>query len=169
MQLNPDGYDYPNSAYQQACDTIKALREELARWAWKDISSAPRDGTWVLLWAPHWPAPHTGWTFGTDPWQDCPKDSYAKPPSHWQPLPSPPLIVEGDGASCTDIAMRGTKASHSEMQRKPEAGRGRGVSAAVLAEIAQRYRWRRLNISFSGGRTSAYMTRLLLDTLGRGR
>lgn len=40
---------------------------------------------------------------------------------------------------------------------------------AVLDEIARRYRWRRLNISFSGGRTSAHMTKLLLDTLGRGR
>lgn len=41
--------------------------------------------------------------------------------------------------------------------------------AATLAEIEKRYRWRRLNISFSGGRTSAHMTRTILDALGRGR
>lgn len=40
---------------------------------------------------------------------------------------------------------------------------------AIRAEIAQRYRWRRLNISFSGGRTSAYMTKRLLEILGGPR
>lgn len=43
------------------------------------------------------------------------------------------------------------------------------MSEVLLAEIAQRYRWRRLNISFSGGRTSAYMTKRLLEILGGPR
>lgn len=38
-----------------------------------------------------------------------------------------------------------------------------------LDMLAKRYRWRRLFISFSGGETSAKMTKTLLDTIGRGR
>lgn len=57
---------------------------------WRPIESAPKDGTTVLLWAPHWSAAQTGWTFGADAWQDCPKDSHLRPPTHWMPLPEPP-------------------------------------------------------------------------------
>lgn len=57
---------------------------------WRPIESAPRDGTVVLLWAQHWRAASTGWTFGEDAWQDCPKDAYVRPPTLWQPLPEPP-------------------------------------------------------------------------------
>lgn len=62
---------------------------------WRPIETAPKDGTDVLLWAPHWKAAATGWTFGGDPWQGCRKDTVTKPPTHWQPLPSPPL-AEGE-------------------------------------------------------------------------
>lgn len=59
---------------------------------WQPIESAPRDGTTVLLFAPGWDAPKTGWTYGKDEWQDCPysvaRADYA--PTHWQPLPPPP-------------------------------------------------------------------------------
>lgn len=57
---------------------------------WLPIESAPRDGTTVLLWAPHWKTPETGWTYGRDDWQDCRKDTPTRPPTHWQPLPPPP-------------------------------------------------------------------------------
>lgn len=72
---------------------------------WVGIGSAPRDGTRVLLWAPHWNAPQTGWTFGTDAWQDARKDTHVTPPTHWMPLPTPPGEdgrEGGSGSSCTN-------------------------------------------------------------------
>lgn len=41
--------------------------------------------------------------------------------------------------------------------------------AAILSEIEHRYRWRRLNISFSGGRSSLVMTRTIFKALGGQR
>jgi hypothetical protein len=61
--------------------------------AWQPISSAPRDGTTVLLFAPGWDSSKTGWTFGKANWQDCPFHHGGDPkyePTHWMPLPSPP-------------------------------------------------------------------------------
>jgi len=60
---------------------------------WQDIATAPRDGTVVLLAAPGWDSPRTGWTFGRDDWQDCPyhhKGDQSYIPTHWMPLPSLP-------------------------------------------------------------------------------
>ena len=60
---------------------------------WQDISTAPRDGTTVLLYAQGWDSPKTGWTYGKDDWQDCPysrsgDESYL--PAYWMPLPTVP-------------------------------------------------------------------------------
>jgi hypothetical protein len=57
-----------------------------------DMENAPRDGTRVLLWAPGWKEPATGWNYSKrDPWQDCPysatRDDYA--PTHWKPATPP--------------------------------------------------------------------------------
>lgn len=41
--------------------------------------------------------------------------------------------------------------------------------ADILAEVERRYRWRRLNISFSGGQTSADMTKRLVRAFGGRR
>lgn len=60
---------------------------------WKPIESAPKDGTQILLYAPAWRAPNTGWTFGSDDWQACPYHHAGDPrwkPTHWMPLPDPP-------------------------------------------------------------------------------
>ncbi|WP_427916320.1 DUF551 domain-containing protein [Stenotrophomonas maltophilia] len=59
---------------------------------WKPISSAPRDGTEVLLWdgsgqavchwdGKHWALIYTGWHA---------VDSQFDDPTHWMPLPEPP-------------------------------------------------------------------------------
>lgn len=59
---------------------------------WHPIETAPRDGTHILLWAPAWDAPSTGWTYANDLWQDCPKGHHlpGRTPTHWMPLPFPP-------------------------------------------------------------------------------
>jgi hypothetical protein len=66
---------------------------------WRDISTAPKDGSRVLLWADKWTGPAAGiwansWTVG----YDLPPFLYE--PSHWQPLPPPPkaeVIYEPEG------------------------------------------------------------------------
>lgn len=63
---------------------------------WQPIETAPKDGTWVLGWAP-------GWTVVTMAWCDIPlypvsdKPYWAQggaqravPATHWMPLPEPP-------------------------------------------------------------------------------
>jgi hypothetical protein len=83
---------------------IAASPSPVSGGGWRTMESAPRDGTVVLLWAAHWRSPETGWTFGDDSWQDCPKDSYVRPPTHWMPLPALPLSggEGGTSSSCTN-------------------------------------------------------------------
>jgi hypothetical protein len=64
---------------------------------WRDIATAPKDGTLVLLWCDAWPFPRTGWTFNNDPWQDC--DAGRGPPTHWMPLPQPPALAIETGTA----------------------------------------------------------------------
>jgi len=76
---------------------------------WLDISTAPKDGTYVLLAVPHY---ESGWNIGEayfdqqsrdggdwwwagtsdgDYWSSPLSESNHHPPSHWQPLPLPPV------------------------------------------------------------------------------
>lgn len=80
---------------REAASPAEASSGVEERGGWRPIESAPRDGTTVLLWAPHWNRPLTGWTFGEDAWQDCRKDAHATPPTHFMPLPSPPTAHAG--------------------------------------------------------------------------
>lgn len=85
--------DDAQAALQAAEGEVVRLREERA---WRPIETAPKDGTRVLLWAPHWATALTGWTYGQDAWQDARHDAHVKPPSHWMPLPSPLREKQGD-------------------------------------------------------------------------
>ncbi|HEX8555246.1 MAG TPA: hypothetical protein VF695_11110 [Sphingomonas sp.] len=66
---------------------------------WRDIASAPKDGTAILLWLPtpwtqvslaHWSTVWHGW-IEDDGEEDC---IGALVPTHWRHLPPPPLIKE---------------------------------------------------------------------------
>ncbi len=60
---------------------------------WLPIETAPRDGTFVLLWGPAWEQPETGWRYpGDKSWQGCDQPTWlaGRDATHWMPLPSPP-------------------------------------------------------------------------------
>ncbi len=64
---------------------------------WRDIASAPRDGTQVLLWQPHWEAMQTAVWFNDGHnrpgWLTMDGGEVIKP-SHYRPLPAPPSAPE---------------------------------------------------------------------------
>ncbi len=64
---------------------------------WRDIESAPKDGTNVLMWRDGWPHPQQTWwnekrqaflsLYGMECW---PSPSIGLPARLWMPLPAPP-------------------------------------------------------------------------------
>lgn len=56
---------------------------------WRDISSAPRESKYILVWCPenrnHW---IVNWMNGR--WQTDGVRALYETPTHWMPLPSPP-------------------------------------------------------------------------------
>jgi len=66
---------------------------------WRPIETAPKDGT--TIWACHWRMAHRGMlSFWEGRWQlvdeleNLPK-GYGFEPTHWMPLPEPPISQEG--------------------------------------------------------------------------
>jgi hypothetical protein len=68
---------------------------------WRDIETAPTDGTWVLVWGPsqRWSSVMMAWfalnhRSGKAYWKDSTEwDDYElvdDQPTHWMPLPEPP-------------------------------------------------------------------------------
>lgn len=56
---------------------------------WQDISTAPRDGTWVMCWGPD--SLHGIAKFGANPvWAEYPEYT------HWMPLPPAPTVLESE-------------------------------------------------------------------------
>lgn len=73
---------------------------------WEPIETAPKDGTKILVWTPHqhitrydpsfrveivWWRPDPFRGKGEWSWRTARTDSYIDPPTHWQPLPDPPV------------------------------------------------------------------------------
>ncbi|HEY0124995.1 MAG TPA: hypothetical protein VGC14_25175 [Rhizobium sp.] len=78
-------------------DKLKAIATRvLSRSAWQDISTAPKDGTDLLLSAENWHGDVVVgcWSFGG--WRDR-DDGDALRPTHWQHIPSAPTPSEDKG------------------------------------------------------------------------
>lgn len=58
---------------------------------WQDISTAPKDGTRVLLWNNLWSDSNTGYFGGLRGWyQTYVCGPFVHQPTHWRPLPLKP-------------------------------------------------------------------------------
>jgi len=67
---------------------ITRLRAAEARTAWQPIETAPRDGTLVLAWHPHWGGPDAVRCSSRGQWTADWLPTCA--PTHWMPLPAAP-------------------------------------------------------------------------------
>lgn len=90
---------------EEAGDLARLLREEAEAQGWRDIATAPRDGTIILLATArsHVPIYCGSYRFSTmgEPtghsdkaWRCSSSGRYANP-THWRPLPPPPQGREG--------------------------------------------------------------------------
>ncbi len=77
-------------------DTINRLEREVAwlreRLEWRDIASAPRDDSLILLWNGVEVTGGARWEGG---WADWMHDWMDPQPSHWLPLPEAPEASDG--------------------------------------------------------------------------
>lgn len=56
---------------------------------WQDISTAPKDGTRVIMWGPGWDGPQTHqWATPARAREEM--KYWTDPPTHWVALPEPP-------------------------------------------------------------------------------
>ena len=72
-------------------DLRAAYFQHHANTGWRDISTAPRDGTRILVWRAHEPGKEH-LQVGVDKWKGgCwYRSRTMMQPTHWQPLPPPP-------------------------------------------------------------------------------
>lgn len=82
-------------------DALKQQNAELlAAQQWRDVESAPRDGTWFLACSTKkgWAATRLVRFLRPDDSLPCAGDGnlWPSPPTHWQPLPPPPEKARGD-------------------------------------------------------------------------
>ena len=70
---------------------------------WMDISTAPKDGTYIIVWPPTWPGVTSCAKWDKDEFEINPKPYWrridaggrtsidrGKPPTHWMHRPKPP-------------------------------------------------------------------------------
>ena len=87
----------------------RALAALLRGVVWQPIETAPKDGRHILLWLPEpwglvekarWYGPWNNWQVGAIP-ADPMREEYfglgSSVPTHWMPLPSPPLSTTKEG------------------------------------------------------------------------
>lgn len=87
---------------------------------WRDIATAPRDGTWVLIAAVDLHPCDAQWArddFGdNEGWFDA-AGFFSTQPTHWQPLPEPPSI---ESKTADESQMDRALEAIAEALREPE-------------------------------------------------
>lgn len=69
---------------------VEYIRADLSP-QWQPIETAPKDGTWILIWL-DWIGHPMSSAFDNGSWQNLPWVANSKlyNPTHWMPLPKPP-------------------------------------------------------------------------------
>lgn len=136
------------SAADTLLATIDALTPPPSQW--QEISSAPKDGTWILGWDPEWPddIQQILWSEteyvrselvkrGNFAWRDCCGSEYS--PSHWMPAPTPPGAPLQEDAA-TDQAVPDHKKGESVVMEDVNARLDDGtvhLGRPINTELAQ--------------------------------
>lgn len=89
----------PSAFYIKVLESLIAAAELLQQVEWQPIDSAPKDGTNVLLY-PNWLVSSYDVALGgfaewSDYWDDI--VLLKRQPTHFMPLPQPPVIIENEG------------------------------------------------------------------------
>ena len=81
----------PSASHHARVALIPMLVAAIRAPQWQPIETAPKDGTWVLIWI-DWIGNPRSSAFENGTWQNLPWVSSVKDynPSHWMPLPKPP-------------------------------------------------------------------------------
>jgi hypothetical protein len=76
---------------------MRAALEAALAAMWRDISTAPKDGTYVLVWRPDEGDCHHEAHVGIDTWsgKSWYRSRLNQQPTAWMPLPQPPRHKEG--------------------------------------------------------------------------
>ena len=94
-RMDPVIQKYARLQMQEAIATYLSIAGK-GEDGWADMSSAPKDGTDILAWHPHWRDPEiVAWNSGEQAWCNgswCWNDA----PTHWLPLPTPPSLLSED-------------------------------------------------------------------------
>ncbi len=74
---------------------VEAIDRALGASEWQPISTAPKDGRYLMLWCPNEITPRVAigcWDDGVDLWMESDNrtDTDWLGPTHWMPLPEPP-------------------------------------------------------------------------------
>jgi hypothetical protein len=101
--VDTDTDDYSSVAIDGCVDLAHVTEAAIAAAmphlvGWRPIDTAPKDGTKVLLWWPHWSEIPMVGECRYQKWRanDAIEDSSTTiGPTHWQPLPPPPAGSEG--------------------------------------------------------------------------
>ncbi len=90
-QNHIDNVDDPNASLLVARKLLVRIVTALQDQAWQDISTAPKDGTKILVWVPEtWVCVSWRTVRYMNGWTEWEGDDYQFHPTKWQPLPQPP-------------------------------------------------------------------------------
>ena len=96
-RLVAEADDLHSHGFVENRDLVNLLREAAAAIAlmrgqsWQPIETAPKDGSCILAWWPHWRSRAVIAYWSTqDCWASIDALTWDIPPTHWMPLPNPP-------------------------------------------------------------------------------
>lgn len=120
--------DTDNGVHANACAPAGVEKVTPPLSQWQPIETAPKDGTWVLL---YWPMTRTNVVVsghfyaardGEEFWWSQPRVESSKEPTHWMPLPVPPAPGSDDFLGIPNVSVN-KELSPTDTINDPTVGR----------------------------------------------